>query len=772
MNSKNKNEVIEMILANNESKVEAVANIEGCDALEILDASKGLKFSLIANGDSVGSKDTNKEKLFFALRNTVDMNGYAELSERIAFELFPDFVKLGEKAITEIIEANLPRIDYASAKGFCVLSSLITLLTEKYEEKKASVERQIFATGDFEVIHSEINQDLIEKMQAGSDVVYALVHPMGHGKTTNCTRKMMGDNGVMVVSPKRVLASLICNDSKNYKNITHTTEKQTGVIGVINSLVFSRKFAEYRESTTTLIAEEHEEIMSQATGRAVKDGSLVERANLVNGYMELIKSANTVILMDAMFSTFSAKMIQERTGKRVIIVKPLQEAANAITVKIMNEAENVAIASQEIAKGHNVLAFCDGKNKGEHSKFNELFHAVGMNAKSKKAITANTISEEENEVEFIKGIEDVIASNQFTMVSPVINSGVSIENGHADSVHVFGHQVIPVKSLIQTMRRDRKATLINLSINSNFIAKPTSLDVIIATEMMKTTTQENVSDEVFTAYKTNEGIRTVASVISNENELRVNYELSTIIALRMLGFSVVFSNNEELKIDGRQIKTEGREIETAERVQALLDAKKIDRDAAELMGRKEFTTTCEKMIMARHDMESLYKQEISEELIAFDKKGETRKKVRNSLIANNMISPVTSASVIKKDVISLLLASLCIDINTFTGKFSKVDADKFVTNMSTGYIMHNGIKMKGSDAFKIAFNQPLPKGHSTAVVSQVLASQFGIKANKAGQETVNGKRVNMYIVNKADMNPELVEMMLNLYTKYTVKRKI
>lgn len=760
----NKKEAINTIIEQNESNSVSEIAIEVNYAREIIAASKGNKYKLVINGELIQSTDSHKSKLFTILRNMNNIAQLVEVQDELAFILFSDFIKFGKETVEKMITDNLPKEDI----GINPVAAIISILSDRANKKIADVRKHIQAEGEFEVIYADLDQDLINFMSKAENTAFALTQVMGEGKTSKVAIPMFEQACAQsklptLVAPKRVLTSLLCSDERNYMNMSMATETQSGLVGVINSVVASPSLEAYKAGSV-LIAEEHEEIIAQATGRAVADGSLIERANLLKGYMDRIKQTNTVVLMDAMFSTSQAEMIQRETGKKVVIVKSKDTAKNEVTINLLKESENVARASRAINEGKNVLAFSDAANKGENSKFNELYHSIAKDAKSSLAVTANTISELEDSLSFIKNIENEIAKNQFTMISPVINSGVSIQNGHADSVHFFGHQVVPVKAAIQTLKRDRLATEVNVSMMPNFSTKATFADAIIYSEMLKDKKTEEVSEELCKAYTDNQAVQNVAQVIAEENRMRVDYEASLIIALRLLGFEVKFDSDDEEA--GREAKSQGRTIEAEERISMLMNAKVVYPAKLKELKEQNYITTEEKFQIARAEMEALYRTTITEELIAFDKKGERRAKVENNLIANDLIKSSSAATELKAKVIRELFTTLNVNSKVFTASFTKNEADEFVSKILKGSFVINNTTIKGTEAFKIAFSSTMPKGHSTTIVSKILSSKFGIKVVKTGQKTVNGKRVNCYSEAQSEMNVEFMDMMKRLYRDY------
>ncbi len=763
-----KNETLLNIIEASESSKEAQAfNVNPIDALQIVNFT-GIKYTLVNGDNKISHNDSRIDKLLFVLRIADQAQVIYDLKKDLVKILVNEYIKFGFSHINVIINDNLPINQKAMFEEDGYLSRLLTEeVLALYSHKEKVVANHIGTKrSSYKINMNNGTIDAVEAMirQGG---IFAFNAGMGTGKTENVTKPAFDlacelNQKPIGISPKRILSSAICNDERHY--VGHTSDK--GLFGVINTVIASPRFKGHREACNVLICEEHEENVSQATGKAVGKGSINERSELLDGYYSLMATSRTVLIMDATLSEDQVKVIEAKTGRKVHVITSDSVNTKQKTVKLLSESENVARASRAILNNKNVVNFSDASNRGEKSKFNEIYHALAN--KSSTQVTANSISELSNKEAFIANIESELSKFQYAQISPVINSGVSLHNGHFNSVHVMLNEVIPVKSAIQTCGRVRDAEVINLSVSKSMSVKNTSVNAIIANEMINDKTISEVSDDLYKSYTSNSSVITMAEIIAKENMMRIDYESNLIIALRLMGYKVEIDTDDIEK--GQEIKKAGREIEAEERIQSIINAEDVTDEVYKGMSEAQYTTNAQKFAIAKHEMKNTYVgMEVNEELIAFDKKGERRSLIENNMLATNHTVPKSKKAALKKNVIDFLFSTLEVDATSFTGKYSKVQADAIVNKFLKGTFavseykkFENGklntceYNISGTKAFEMAFNTRLPSGHSTTVVSRILA-KFGIKQEKVGQQTVNGKRVNVYQVSPELMNEAVLE---------------
>lgn len=764
------NEAIQFIITENEdvnTSIIPAIEIENHDVFAIMEKSGKLKWELTLADSCINNKASNFEKLMFCLKCSMCEQDFRNIAEKIALSMFTDYVKFGSAFVVDALEGNEPVDDYAFKAGFKVSNVILSKLEARLAIKRSEVIKHISIDTNHKnisTVYMAIDENLVDNINA-IDGIKIIAFGTGRGKTKFYTKpsfdKSCNDGLTPIgISPKRILAAMICGDKRNYRNITGSEEIiQPGLFGVVNSVAGSSRYSKYKTASLHLIAEEHEEIKGQCAGKAVKSGKLLERAELLESYYGLINDTANVVLIDAMFSTSEADKLADITGRKITIIREMDAPTKeGKTINFITESENISRANLKLKNGKNVIAFNDGSNKGEKSKFNENFHAMANNAKSSMMVTANTVSELENEVEFISNIEAELSKVQFAMLSPVVNSGVSIEGDHFSGAHLFLNQVQSVKSSIQTLDRVRAAKNIDLSMVANMSPKITSAEAIIAHEMYSDVEGKELSQELFDAYKSNKSVKMVADIIAEENKMRVDYEVSMIIACRHLGYKITFNANKSE--NGAEQSKIGREIETAIRVEQLIEAESISSDEADIIEEENYITNKNKIKLAAYEMKKFYQVGILDEaLITFDSKGETRRVIDNNLMAiSDLGEKASSKTVIKKAVIDCLFDSIGIDAKNLNGVYSKDQAQSFVNKIKSGSFKIGEMDIDGAQAFRVAFGKSMDKGHASTIISKLLSSKFGIKIMSAGQV----KRVNTYTVDKESMNEDLMAMVAKL----------
>lgn len=772
MKMKNEIQSILSFLEDETSKGQiAEVEVEKHYAFDIMQFVKGLKYVITVEGDVIRNADNATQKAFFMLRNSLSYDHVMEVSKTLGFLLFSDAVKFGIDAVMETVAANYPSDDQLANYSRLKIKDE---LTTRYNEKREQVVKHIsIKTGNKNIKSVKVDtleglaERLLKKKQMRKNPIYLITSGMGTGKTENVTVPAfelaceLGLNPIGI-SPKRILASKIINDERNYQSATAAQQK--GIFGVVDSMVSKAKFEQARQACKLLIVEEHEEVASQSAKKPTGDLSLMARANLVGDYYRMIKDVETVILIDAMFSTAEAEKLQKLTGRKIIEIKCDPKYKNNTVINLLKESEMIARAKNYLDDNKNILVFNDANNKGEKSKFNEIAHAIKLHSKSTNILTAKTISEMEDANAYMSNIEDHITKYQTTILSPVAPSGISFTNGHFDSAFTFINQVVSVKTAIQSLKRDRLLAENNVCINSNFSSNILYKEGVVFDELRKTETAVGLSEGYVKTMAANKDVDNVASIIVEENKMRADYEASLIIAMREMGFTINHDyDDEEL---GKQLRTDGKEAEEAERIESLISAEKISVERYLDLKDSDKQTTKDMYEVASFEMRDFYDvEELSQPLIEFDDKGDTRKVIKNNLVALSTTKAEDerkATNAIRKAVIDDIFNTLNIDATKMTGMFTKNEADALINKFENGEYRVQSMKVSGKAAFAAAFGSKLQKGHSMTVACSLLSAKFGIKTKHAGQKTIGGKRVNMKRVEFEAMDHILFDVIKTL----------
>ncbi|MBR9869358.1 MAG: hypothetical protein GYB18_19905 [Oceanospirillales bacterium] len=594
---------------------------------------------------------------------------------------------------------------------------------------------------------------------------YALVGMMSSGKTQFVNKPLFkamceAEMFPVLCGAKQILMASIVSGERHYKTAQHLLRERIslrrlpvdGAAGVVNTLFGTDRFSDLIEVSQATLFEEYEAIRSHMVSKAVGlNGTLMERAELNDAADAKMASSKTNVFADAMLSNDSVNHIAAVTSKKVIVCRQKQKPNN-ITVKYYaSEDQNVAVTKEALAAGKNVATFCDGSHNANRSRFNELHKAIATNGINSLIIDGASMSKEDDSLEFIKNIDEELKQYQHVMISPVVNSGLSVQNKHFSLTTVLGYRTNLPTQLVQSMCRFRDVTDVGLSINDSRRDNEKCCDrMLLSNELYKELQDIQMTDEMFDKHLNDPSVSKVIDRIAFENEMRRDYTNTVLVMLEHLGFNVeIVAADKDLKKKGNDATKCGTETEEAVRSAAIQDAEKISTDDAQkIRANQEFSTQDSKYKLAAHDIRHTYEvKEIDDALIDFDSHGAGRTVIRNMQYAREDISKNTSAvECIKRKTIHAFFEMLSINTKDFSGVYSEHQSKAFMQWVNTGIIRVGERDVTAREAINITFPDATVKKQAGAAINSILSSGFRLEAMSAGSKRINKKPTRHYVI--------------------------
>lgn len=377
-------------------------------------------------------------------------------------------------------------------------------------------------------VYGEDLAELILKDQPG---IHIFCGRMGLGKTERLIKPVfntLSEQGQFPIlcTAKRILAKNLVDDFRHYQSPSFgfmpenssMTSHNSGVCIVVNSLS-QRKFQPITISSHWLLLEELEDILAQATGDAVGDGTLKAKQIVINSLLNQIIQSKHIIVADAFISEHSYQLLQKLT-KLPVYFYPGAECTNSAypTVNLYpNEAQFIANLVDDLKAGKRVLLFTDCSKQTEHSKFQQLYEYLDTFSCHSLVIDADSVQE-------MGCLSFWDTEYQLVMISPVITSGFSIERDLFDKVYVLGKQTIHPNQLLQTLFRYRRAETIELHLSNNYFTRstPQSFMQILIDELSRTPTSDLTEAEV-DDYKQSLAVKILIERKQIEQQVRSQY---------------------------------------------------------------------------------------------------------------------------------------------------------------------------------------------------------------------------------------------------------
>lgn len=635
------------------------------------------------------------------------------------------------------------------------------VLESQYQAKVDSYMSMVSVSLDnknVNVINTTYDSNMVDSI-ANSNGIHVFLAPTGYGKTQKGTLPLfnklmdMGKNPVMTV-PKRTLAASIFNTDTHYQSVknklaNNQLSEVKGLGTVINSALMPVS-KNYVELSQALIIEEFEETYSHVIGDAIGNGTLKGKAGSAKAFIELIKNSPLVIMADAMFSNDSINMIARETGKKINVYIPTDSLSNSVSVSYFpKQSDSIGLANEALSTGINVAAFCDGQHNKDRSKTNEILNSLKLSNTKSVLIDANAMAQEDS-VSMISNIDEYLMDFNLAMFTPVINSGVSIQNNNFGLVSFFSHKTLLPNQVIQSVRRFRDVDQVNLSVVENRRNYPLDKSVILSEMMRASLTSEQMHQGSFDEYMKIEGMDLVLERKSFENRMRHDYTNALLIMLDGLGFNLNNKSiNKEVSESGKKASSNGVKAEAERRTSLITSFALTDlidySSIKEIIRLGEYASDKQKGLLAAHDMYSFYGVKPNADLVRFDAAGAGKNLVRNYGRVNGNTYSNKSNEAIKVKALSKVAEILNIDTETMTGNYTVSDSVKLLDWINNGEVEFGSNKISALEAIRIALPSVSISKVAGRVAVAILKSAFKLSAKQTGVgkmfDGVRGERI-------------------------------
>ena len=369
---------------------------------------------------------------------------------------------------------------------------------------------------------------------------------------------------VMVTGKRSIASNFFTSDHEDhYKN--SSAEAPQGLIGVINT-VAQHKHADDRQKARVLIIDEVQDLFDHmATGTL--GSSFYDRAAAMTALAKMMKQADLVVVADAMITDQTLAQLHSMAGAypRVLTAK----SSTDVEIKISKESEVLALAKEDLNAGKKVAVFCDYRAEG----FSEIANALRTSNRAVTELTADYLMKHGKTAE---DINSILASTDAAVISPVINSGASIELEAYDRVYVLAGQTLNATSILQSVRRFRAARTAYIGFRRGQGSKRlTEAEAIIYSDMMKSAPNPTAETKKLFEHK---GARFLARHAASRNKQFESFKQTVIIAAEQMGFTVTRADVDVKKRkEGTAAKAAGRKKNAEIQEEVAFEASRMRR---------------------------------------------------------------------------------------------------------------------------------------------------------------------------------------------------
>lgn len=692
------------------------------------------------------------------------------IEELVEEALFLTPVKVAYEEMLTTLRAAAPAIHLHQSPADELIEASFN---ERFNERKQQIKRFISVAPDnpnVTFITVNYGAELISQM-VDNPGVYCLVAPMGSGKTRSVILpffEQLCENGhyPLLAGAKRILMGSLVNDDRHYKKARHRLVKHpdgqlplpvTGTAGVINTL-FHDDFTELRAHSDTLLIEEYEDVQSHLVSRAIGvNGKLRDQAKLKSQLNDQIKKSRCVVIADAMLSDFSANELAKISGKPVYICHPTtvnEVKPNQIlyyrSESLLIEKLHTLLSDEE----KNIFTFSDCANNENKSHFLTLANLFNKAARTSFIVdrrTSNTDDDMPYEA-LLKNLDTELKKYQHVLISPVINSGVSIQNQHFTEVAALGYRTLMPNQLIQTLKRVRDAERIHLHLNLITTSDPAlffSRDELLTSAIAQDHKGNSNTKRLRQKYITDPAAIAILERMLFENQMRHDHANTVLTILEHLGYEIVYQPSDKKK------EKRGSELlKVAEREEAIIKQNTLTSATKQ---ENETATYLE----AKNTLSQFYKvatPQIPQDIVDFDNNGKGQKILTAMKYARQpppKSDDINYRKAAKYLVMKTLFSLLNIDPTTFTGKFSGNDVKNCVNWLATAKVEVEGLEQNVYAILNdITFNvKPgTSQLYSLNKLKRLFKENFALSIEKLNRPTINGIREYMYQLEETEIS--------------------
>lgn len=519
--------------------------------------------------------------------------------------------------------------------------------------------------------------------------IHIVVTPPGTGKTTNClipTFDEAGNNGMhpIFLNPSRAFTNSLYHDQDERHYHTDITKNETGVYGVSLSILYSKKYKHIRDKCQVLIIDEFEDVfnlMHSELGMRVSVDEYIER---MDNFKKIIADASTVVIADAFLSQDSFDFISNLatlSNKKVFVYRS-SKPRNMPEIFLTTKPDIINKINERASSGKKCIVFSDEAHNAKKSNVNVLVNAI--NTPKKILIDADTARKFPN-----GAINKNVSSKLVSIFTPVVKNGFSFTDKDLTFTAIFSNGLVQPNDIMQFVHRARNANNAFLALlgGKNRVYK--NSDHII-TELVMSALGCDYSIERLHEYCHNPTLMHMVNRLFIQHKLCLDYNFTLLTMLEQQGYKISYllpelKNSDKKMLELAELKTE------EERIFGLLNRSKFYAQEA-------------------FDIEDFYGEKLSEELIRFDDRGNTRRIITNNIPLYKCTGDYNSQESITFAMIRSLANELKLSYNYC---YSSDEAGKFLAWIENGKFKfgHELIAVKkffNKDYFIIPSNRKIP----------------------------------------------------------------
>jgi len=310
------------------------------------------------------------------------------------------------------------------------------------------------------------SQEIADHIIASKDKIFIDTRAMGEGKTQVMALISKDPKNVehqlSYVTHRVALAK--CGSMRLgiefYKNIDLNENKKRKIAMCVNSIL--KYNISDKDTNLVLMIDEFVQLID-----FISIGTVKNREEIQEELIEAINNADTVVLADADFNDFCLNWIKKHTNKKIEIIKSTPPPHKKKITDFKKIEILLSDASKNLSEGKKIWFACDSKEEINNLKirfesFSELL--ITMNRPALKILSITSDNKGDSlQKDFLKNPNEESKKYDLILCSPVINSGISIDNNNFDFIYAIFKNIITANEMCQTIGRVRSVTDIRVA---------------------------------------------------------------------------------------------------------------------------------------------------------------------------------------------------------------------------------------------------------------------------------------------------------------------
>ncbi|MFS1161667.1 hypothetical protein ACLKQF_03630 [Aeromonas salmonicida] len=544
--------------------------------------------------------------------------------------------------------------------------------------------------------------------------IYILSGAPGSGKTSGCMRPTFdsaGRHGMypIMISASRALAAGLYDglDIRHYQNKHHYND---GVYGVALSMLLNEKFEDARQKCMVMLIDEFEDVIDQLHSKMALTPSLDKYIQRMDNLKGLIANCKVVVASDAFMSQYSfdflAKIAHE-SGKRIYVCRQPKDKKKP-KVSVTTKSKIVSEIGARAKNNKKSLLLSDEAHNLSYSNLDKTFGAI--DTESKILIDAFKLSKAGG----YDIVRTLVADHLVSVCSPVIKTGYSFLDKRLTFSAVISNKIISPNDILQFIHRARNVETAQIAFTSKLKTRYKNEEEILTRIVMDSLNSE-FSIAKLNHYSQNETLNDMVKRLFLKNEMCINYEFTVLTMLEQRGYAISY-DKEEVTCLNKNLRN----------VRLAVEKSRVN-DIMQGVERYEFEADALKLFYQT--------DELTEELIRFDNKGNMRNVIVNNMALNSEMMNEQCNGNIQLSIIHSLGKEICIRDGF---KYTNDEADKFLQWAENGQFKF-GLEMLNVKDYlnSVLFKMPSANRIPIQYFEKFLEKNFGYVSNTIRQENYN-----------------------------------